>query len=244
MSARRATAGTTRSDAPGETTAWGVLIADIIDSKRVDNLKHQRDRLLEDVGASQRSRELVRSGYAITAFDEFQALLGRPQDLPQVAWELRLAFKPMDLRVGLGVGTISHVPREDEALNAVSMGEAFFRARKALEALSSEKEKYPVVTRLESGLDDLDLAVNLAYGLLDSLLEKTTSRQWETITAYEKNGRLETAARRLGIDESTVSRNLQRGAYWQTQRTIDTLRDLIESHTRVQPRRLGRESTT
>jgi IS30 family transposase len=40
---------------------------------------------------------------------------------------------------------------------------------------------------------------------------------------------LDTAAQALGVDDSTVSRNLQRGHFWQMEQTVAGMQTLIRS---------------
>jgi IS30 family transposase len=75
----------------------------------------------------------------------------------------------------------------------------------------------------------LDSTANLIYGLHDTLLMRVTDKQWETIKTFRAKRRLDTAAQALGVDDSTVSRNLQRGHFWQMEQTVAGMQTLIRS---------------
>lgn len=212
---------------------WGVLIADVVASRRIDGFKKKRNDLLGRIEKRQEKAGLLHSAYAVSGYDEFQGLAARPWTLPRLVWELRRDFHPWELRIGFGIGDIDAPPEPGEPLNEASTGDAFYRAREALSRLD-DGEKFERRTRLESGREVLDLPVNLAYDLLDSLLGKTTDRQWETIRAFERHGGLDKTATDLGIDPSTVSRNLQRGSYWQIVATESALTRLLELHLGIQ----------
>jgi len=49
--------------------------------------------------------------------------------------------------------------------------------------------------------------------VLADLVLKITERQWETIQEFHDTPTLEQTAKRLKLDNSTVSRNLKRGYY-------------------------------
>jgi DNA-binding MarR family transcriptional regulator len=68
----------------------------------------------------------------------------------------------------------------------------------------------------------------LIYALQDTLLQKITEKQWETIAVFRKKRRLQAAARELRLDASTVSRNLKRGYFWQVEQTMEGMQILIE----------------
>jgi|GEM_PF-544186 len=213
---------------------WGVLIADVVASRQIDGFRKRRTELLEQIEARQVDDELLHTAYAVSGYDEFQGLATHPWNLPRLVWELRRDFHPWRLRIGLGIGGIDAPPVSGEPLNQSSTGDAFYRAREALGRLDDGKEKFERKTRLDSGQEALDLPVNLAYGLVDSLLRKTTERQWETIQAHEEYGGVEKAAEVLNLDPSTVSRNLQRGFYWQILESQTGLTRLLQLHFQVQ----------
>jgi DNA-binding MarR family transcriptional regulator len=73
-----------------------------------------------------------------------------------------------------------------------------------------------------------DSTANLIYALQDTLLQKITEKQWETIAVFRRKRRLEAAGRELRLDASTVSRNLKRGYFWQVEQTVEGMRILIE----------------
>jgi len=87
----------------------------------------------------------------------------------------------------------------------------------------------------------LDLALNLIYQLHDTLLRQVTPRQWETLKAYTGARRQDLAAtaKRMDLDASTVSRNLQRGHYWQMERMAQVVADLLGSRFLVRERTIS-----
>lgn len=217
-----------------------MLLADVVSSRRIDDFRAGRDRLLRRLSKEHLDRELVLVPYTVTSYDEFQTIVEDAWQLPNLVWELRREFRPWELKIGLGLGQVDALPGPAEAVNEVSTGEAFLRARAAMDELARPKAKYRILTRVRSGEGATDAMLDLIYDLLDSLLDGVTDRQWETIRTQEQTGRLAATAERLGIDESTVSRNLQRGAYWQIVDARRKLEEFLRLYAGVQNRGLVR----
>lgn len=201
-----------------------VLLADIVESRSISRLRPFRDRKLELISTSHLTDGIVETPYAVTAGDEFQNILVGPAKVPRAVFELRRHFQPADLWIAVGIGTVRSVPRGDEPVNVAGMGEAFEYARKAMKELKHRKtHKYRYLTMIRSTDGFSDQLINLVYRLHDTLLQRITDRQWETIRVQSETKSQDQTAFELGLDESTVSRNLRRGFYWQIEDTVNTL---------------------
>ena len=173
-------------------------------------------------------QKLVLSSYAITAWDEFQVILGKVEYTPRVIFDLRRLFYPLELWIAVGMGSASGV--HQEPVNIHAGGRAFERARLAADRLKSESFKYRVLTSIESGNESFDIVSNTIYRLQDSLLEGTTEKQWAAINMQLETGRQDLTASRLSLDTSTVSRNLKRGYYWHQVETIAAMESIIKTY--------------
>jgi hypothetical protein len=208
-------------------TCYAVITADVVKSRSIEAFRPKRDKKLRELSAIHQRRKLILSPYAVTAWDEFQAILSKPEHLPRIILDLRRCFYPLKLWIAIGMGTVSDAHKTP--INLYAGGEAFERARKAADRLKTSFSKYPVITSFESGNPTFDTIANTIYRLHDSLIDKTTSKQWATINAQLKTARQDTVARRLALDTSTVSRNLKRGYYWQMLETADAVENIIKS---------------
>lgn len=209
-----------------DTGPWAVVTADIVDSAKIEGLQKIRDRALDELSHRHLREKRVLGRYTVTAWDEFQNVLASPTEIPDVVWDLRLAFRPVnDLKIGIGLGGIDELPGPKTPINEVSSGDAFLRAREALSRMKTDK--YDLRTVVCSDEPSLDHDLNLIYMLVDSLLSNLSDRQWQTIIDYRETRNQEMAAQRRDVNVSTVSRTLQRGFFWQMVDARKDLRELI-----------------
>lgn len=206
---------------------YAVITADVVKSRGVERFRPKRDRKLRELSAMHQEDKLIVSPYTVTAWDEFQAILREPQFTSRVILDLRRHFYPLKLWIAVGMGTVTDAHRRP--VNQYAGGEAFERARVAADRLKGSFSKYPGFTSFESGNQTFDTIANTIYRLHDSLIDKTTAKQWTTINAQLRATRQDVAARRLALDTSTVSRSLKRGYYWQMLETADAVEMIIKS---------------
>lgn len=206
-------------------TCYSVITADVVDSRKISSFRKVRDRRLAALSNFHLNEKLILSPYAVTAWDEFQVVLRRPELTPRVIFDMRRLLFPFELWIAVGLGNATGVRKAP--VNIHGGGEAFERARMVADRLKTEFSKYRVLTGFESGNEVFDTIANTIYRLHDSLLEQTTLKQWETINArFETEGQDETA-RRLKLNISTISRNLKRGSYWQMIETSAAMKRII-----------------
>lgn len=208
---------------------YAVITADVIGSRHIQEFRRKRDQKLRPLSRDHVRRKLVLSEYAVTAWDEFQAIVYRPPLAPDVILDLRRSFYPMQLWIAVGIGQVSEPHKRP--VNQYSGGEAFERARSAAERLKADnKGKDYTLTRFFSGNELFDLTANTIYRLHDSLLQGMSGRQWQTITAQMATGSQELAARKLGVNISTVSRTLRRAHYGEMEQTREAMGRLIQEY--------------
>ena len=209
-------------------TCYAVITADFVGSRKIESFRPKRDRRLSAVSRLHLAQKLIMSPYTNTAWDEFQVILREPEYAPRVIFDLRRLFYPFELWIAVGIGSVSEPNRKP--VNQYAGGPAFERARKAADRLKSGSPKYRMLTSFESGKDLFDSIANAIYRLQDTLLERTTAKQWATINMQMLTARQDTTARKLALDISTVSRNLRRGYYWQLTETVDVMERIIQAY--------------
>jgi SatD family (SatD) len=205
------------------TSLHAVLIADVVASRSTGRLRSSLNEKLRIATIAQLDERLIRVPYAVTAGDEFQVIAAHLDQIPKLILDLRRRLLPFRLRIGVGLGTIEGQIRRP--VNRLA-GEAFENARKAIIEIKSTR-KYPTLTRFHSERKIFNDIANLIYGLHDTLLRRTTTKQWETIATYLIKNRVDYTAKALGVDRSTASRNLRRGFFWQMEDTVVVMEELI-----------------
>jgi SatD family (SatD) len=208
---------------------YAVITADIINSRQIKDFRTKRDRILRPLSALHVRQKLLLSDYAVTAWDEFQAILQQPVFIARIILDLRKQFYPMKLRIAVGIGRVSEPHKKP--VNVFAGGEAFERAREAAEQLKSQQRtKFCVLTAVASGNYIFDVIANTVYHLHDTLLEEISPKQWQAIAVQAATGNQEATARKLHVNVSTVSRTLRRAHYWQLEETRSALEQVIEAY--------------
>jgi hypothetical protein len=204
---------------------YAVLIADVVESGARPDLRALLGRSLAAASREHLAQRAIRLPYAVTAGDEFQTIAWEAAKVPALILDLRCRLYPLRLRIGIGIGSIAG--RIRPPVNRLG-GEAFRRARQAIEGLQDNPEfKFEGLTAFRSPDRALDATVNLIYALHDTLVLRIKNKQWETIRAFRATRRMDRTARKLRVDTSTVSRNLKRGYFWQMEQTAAGVEMLI-----------------
>lgn len=203
---------------------WAVLVADVVGSARTRDVRSLLAAGLRSATSAHLKEGRIRLPYAVTAGDEFQAIAAGLIHVPDLVFDLRRRLRPLELRIGVGIGAIPG--RLQPPVNQLS-GQAFENARAAIEAAKDARAHTAKATFFHSGNQQFDLLANLIYRLHDALVGSLSKKQWRTIDAYLEKGRVDLAARALKIDASTASRNLSRGHLWESLETIEGMKKLI-----------------
>ena len=205
---------------------WGVLVSDVVGSSRTQDVGSVLGPKLRIATIAHVEEKRIRLPYAVTAGDEFQTVASELSQIPGLIFDLRRRMRPLRLRIGIGIGIISgHLRRP---VNQVS-GQAFEFARAAIEDAKKGRVHSGKSTRFRSSNEQFDMEADLIYSLHDALVANPSEKQWEAIDAFIAKGRVDLAAHFLKLNSSTVSRNLGRSHYWESQKTIEVMRSVIES---------------
>jgi hypothetical protein len=213
---------------------YAAITADIVGSRNVHNFPKERDRKLKPLAKQHLALGFIVSEYAVTAWDEFEGL-ARPDAIPGILLDLRRYFYPFALWIGVGIGTVTEPHRKP--INVFAGGEAFERARQAIDEIKSGRNKSSRTTAFVSGNKDFDLVANTIYHLHDTLIQQISSKQWQTINAQLSFQSQEKTAKKLGLHTSSVSRTLRRGFYNQIEETRTTMGLLMKKYFANEPRR-------
>jgi hypothetical protein len=205
---------------------WGVMVSDVVGSSRTPAVRSVLSAKLRSATIAHLEQRRIRLPYAVTAGDEFQTIAGDLGQIPGLLFDLRRRMRPLQLRIGIGIGPIPG--RLRPPVNQVS-GRAFEFARVAIEKAKEGRPHSGKATRFQSENEQFDLVADLIYSLHDTLVCNLSEKQWETVDAYLAKGRVDFAAQALKINASTASRNLSRSHFWQSLETMDVMKKIIES---------------
>ena len=203
-----------------------VLVADVVQSRAKPELQRTLTKQLDQAARDHLKQKIIRLPYAVTAGDEFQVIPRRIDAIPELILDLRRRFRPLDLRIGIGIGDVRGPIRAP--VNRLN-GTAFVLARQAIDGVKrGAVESFPTLTAFRSTRKSFDRIANLIYGLHDTLLCEVTDTQWRTMNVYFAQRRVDWTARKLKVDISTASRNLKRSKYRQLASVATTMKWLIQ----------------
>ena len=206
---------------------WGVIVSDVVGSSRTRDLRSVLGAKLRIVTIAHLEEKRIRLPYAVTAGDEFQTVANDLGQIPGLIFDLRRRMRPLQLRIGIGIGLIpGHLRPPVNQLG----GQAFEFARMAIGETKEGRLHSGKITRFRSENKEFDLVANLIYNLHDALVGNLSEKQWRTVDAYLAKGRVDLAARALRINASTASRNLGRSHLWQTLEMMDSMEKILGSH--------------
>lgn len=205
---------------------WAVIVSDVVGSSRTQDVRSVLGAKLRIATIAHLEEKRIRLPYAVTAGDEFQTVASDLHQVPGLLFDLRRRMRPLQLRIGIGMGPISGHLRPP--VNQLS-GQAFEFARIAIGEAKEGRAHLVKNSRFHTQNEQFDLVANLIYSLHDALVGNLSRKQWETVDAYLAKGRVDLAARALKINASTASRNLRRSHFWQSLETINVLKKIIES---------------
>ena len=180
-----------------------VVIGDIRGSRELPN-RAELQKLMEDGldSINDEFSDALVSGFVITLGDEFQGLLGRPEDaMPVLAALDSVLARAIPLRYGLGWGTVSTEIRD----LAVGMdGPCFHNAREAVER-GKRDDRW--ATAMGFGEDDQTINALLRMG--GDVRARWTDVQRETVEQARKTRTQREGAASRGVHESAVSQALK-----------------------------------
>jgi hypothetical protein len=181
-----------------ETKVIAVVFAEVVGAGARDGEKLR--------GALRRVNQLFRPAMAepfgLSGDDRVDGALADPAQTPLCLSVLRERLAPLQLRAGVGLGTVDHL-REGTATDR----DAYSVARRALQLVIRDKG----LTRYLGTGDAGDVLLGALCRLVDPLIRARTDKQWEAIAAYRELGHQRQVAERLGVTRQSVGDRLSAG---------------------------------
>lgn len=181
------------------------VIADVVGSRSVTNRAAFQRRLVRAITSINKSyAQTIASRFILTVGDEFQGLLAATDQIVPILASLRSGIHPVELRFGVGVGSLD-TPLREEALGMD--GECFHLARSGLQRAAQRRTPVEVEARAEQEPFSI---YALLYGALRRLW---TERQRQVIDLAMIGLEGKKIASRLSISPPAVTQHM-RAAGW------------------------------
>ena len=144
----------------------------------------------------------VAEPFAVTGAGRVDGALADPAQTPLCISVLRESLAPLELRVGVGIGTVEHV-RD----SAADERDVYSVAHRALQLAVRDGSLCRYLGTGEAG----DVLLGALCRLVDPLIRARTPKQWEAIAAYRELGHQREVAERLGVTRQSVGDRLTAG---------------------------------
>ena len=144
----------------------------------------------------------VAEPFALAGASRVDGALADPAQAPLCISVLRELIAPLQLRAGVGIGTVEHL-RDASATDR----DAYSIARRALQLAARDGGLSRYLGTGEAG----DVLLGALCRLVDPLIWARTLKQWEAITAYRELGHQREVALRLGVTRQSVGDRLSAG---------------------------------
>ena len=115
----------------GSRAKYLAVIGDVVKSRELPDRSRFQQQLRSSIGrVNEEFSSSIASNFVLTIGDEFQGLLKRVDNIPQMLAVIRSGIHPIEQRVGIGIGSLD-TALEPEAIGMD--GPCFHRARDAIE---------------------------------------------------------------------------------------------------------------
>ncbi len=194
---------------PSPEEKFAALTADIIGSRKLKDQGFSRNQIEKAISQLNTAREaFIVSKFCLLRGDEIQGVIFPPREAIVMVRYLRFYLRPVQIRVGIGIGDIT---TEIDKNNPWNMdGSSFHRAREALEEIKLSRHPATFINSLE---EDFDYNLNVILALMDVISNRWTDGQWEAIHAYEQMGTYQKASQILKVRPQNVAKRCQ-SAHW------------------------------
>lgn len=197
-----------------------VVLADVIDSRTLDNRPQFQRTLEHALGAANATFDetILTDLEPIKGVDEFGGVLASIGPVFEVMAGILNRVHPVTIRWGIAQGRID-IGTVGDPISTLD-GPAFHDAGEALD--SAERANMYVGFQADRPFDGL---VESTLNLLLFRRERLTERQVEVIRTYEHEGTQTRTASVLDVPQQSVSKTLQRADY----RRISTIREQFQT---------------
>lgn len=220
---------------PGEQSReCTAVIGDLVSSRTFRGA--QRNRLQAGLqqllmGINARWREAILARFVITTGDEFQGLLSQPACLPDLIWFIEDGLRNVEIRVGIGFGTLE----TELAEYAIGMDGSVWHAARGAVTDAKKRNRLGGVFR---GFGERDDSILNGLGrFLFEFRRRMTPKQRQIVEMIRETDPDMTqtqVAERLDITKQAVSKHLRSAAWGAYQEGEDALYSALAPFDRSQ----------
>jgi hypothetical protein len=203
---------------------YSAIMGDIVDSKKLKN-RNQVTIKLKDVleKINQKYKDELAAKFIVYEGDALQGLITDSSISYQLVKEIKEKLKPIELVFGIGIGELS----TDISGNPITFeldGEAYHRAK---DMINRAKKKKPTICY--SFNNPASNLINSLIYFIESNESHRTKKQQKTIDLYENLKNQADVAKKLDINQATVSRNLNNALYYEIQNAENNIVNYLSS---------------
>ncbi len=205
------------SDTKASHNYYFVLNIDFIDSRDIANFDVVLKQKVQDVNNLIQSVYQVDRAYSISRGDEIQLFLRYDEVVFDILLLTMAIMHPLKFRYGMSIGTFDGELKD----NSYDMnGKILWRSRDAIEGV---KNKSTISSNVKTAKEDFNTMANAMFELVNLLLDKITSKQWEVIKHILMEWDLKTIASELDITESSVYDRINKSGIKSIRASLRTL---------------------
>lgn len=212
-----------------------VITGDIINSRQNQFNKDKLKCKIEDL--NKELNDSIITDFSILKGDEVQGVIKYDHNIFFVVRKLINCFRPYDIRLGIGVGSIDDM-RENVSSWELN-GEAFYFARDAIDEIKNKKKKeieYRVTIKTNN--NELDKTINLFYSYISDIIVKWKDDTLEILQNLEKGLSHEEIAKiiksypenkdkKFESIRSNVTHKIKRSGWYKVKLTEEVLSNIL-----------------
>lgn len=216
-----------------EDTNYIAVIGDLVASRSLspDQRQQVQKRFQTALdGVNQHFSKEIAALFLITAGDEAQGLLKKPDQLYAILRQIQIDLFPAEIVFGVGVGGLT---TEVGKFAVGADGPAFHRARQALMEAKSERKEYgKAIVRDVKFLSEnpvVDRVVNALFLALSVSRAHWTEKQTRILNLLEQGKSQKTVSETLGMALSNVTRTIESTNFREYEQVVDGLQAILSN---------------
>lgn len=175
----------------------------------------------------------IASKFLITLGDEFQGLLSSGEHLMDIIQFIKTEVQPIEIRFGIGVGTITTTINPDAAIGAD--GPAYYMARECIDSMKmAEGTKGRVCGNVQIRIDrsnhSQELSLNTIFNLMHCIEQNWTFKQKEIVYYALLHREKQTdIALHFNVSQSYIQQTFSKTHFYTYKDAYDSIQSILEN---------------